>query len=82
MTEIEIEAEREKEKLIQLQQQEFLLLYRQSCARLQNEDPEGAAFMLNVGAEGGAEGREKDIVDEMAKVVYSKRYNDSTYQYR
>lgn len=63
------------------QQQEFLLLYRQSLARLQKEDPMAAASMPGINAV-DLEEREKEIVEEMGRIVYSKRYSDMTHQYR
>ena len=63
------------------QQEEFLLLYRQSLARLQTEDPLAASFLPGINAQ-DLEDREKEIVEEMGKVVYSKRYSDLAHQYR
>jgi hypothetical protein len=63
------------------QQLEFLQLYRQSLARLQKEDPVSAASMPGINA-AEIDEREKDIVEEMGRIVYSKRYSDMNYQYR
>lgn len=71
----------EAQKLHQQQQLEFLQLYRQSLARLQKEDPMAAASMPGINAT-DLEEREKDIVEEMGRIIYSKRYSDMNYQYR
>jgi hypothetical protein len=71
----------EAQKLHQQQQLEFLQLYRQSLARLQKEDPLAASLMPGINAT-DLEEREKDIVEEMGRIVYSKRYSDMNYQYR
>lgn len=65
----------------QRQQQEFLLHYRQALARLQKEDPVAAAAMPGINAT-EIEEREKDIVEDMGRIIYSKRYQDLTHEYR
>lgn len=74
------ENQRQQELIIK-QQQEFLTIYRQSLARLQKEDPLAASAMPGFNAL-EMEEREKDIVEDMCRVVYSKRYYDLTHQYR
>lgn len=63
------------------QQQEYLLLYRQSLSRLQKDYPILASGMPGINAQ-DLEEREKEIVEEMGRIVYSKRYSDVTFQYR
>ena len=71
----------EAQKLHQQQQLEFLQVYRQSLARLQKEDPMSASAMPGINATDLDE-REKDIVEEMGRIVYSKRYSDMNFIYR
>ena len=71
----------EAQKLHQQQQLEFLQVYRQSLNRLQKEDPISASAMPGINATDLDE-REKDIVEEMGRIVYSKRYSDMNFIYR
>ena len=71
----------EAQKLHQQQQLEFLQVYRQSLTRLQKEDPISASAMPGINATDLDE-REKDIVEEMGRIVYSKRYSDMNFIYR
>ena len=71
----------EAQKLHHQQQLEYLQLYRQSLARLQKEDPISASAMPGINAT-DLEEREKDIVEDMGKIVYSKRYSVMNFQYR
>ena len=65
----------------QRQYQENLILCRQSLARLQKEDPVSAAAMPGInGVE--FEDREKDVVEDIGGIIYSKRYSDLSHQYR
>ena len=41
----------------------------------------GAASMPGINSQ-DLEEREKEVVEEMVRIVYSKRYSDLTHQYR
>ncbi len=77
------EAERLLQQQLQHQhqQQEYLNLYRQSLVRLQKEDPEAAARMPGLNAL-ELEEREKDILENIERINYSKRYADLTHLFR
>jgi hypothetical protein len=56
-------------------------LYRQALLRIQKEDPLAAHSMPGINAT-ESEIREKEIVEDMGRINYSKRYCDLTHQYR
>lgn len=66
---------------LQRQHEEYLALYRQALGRLQKENPAAALLMPGINV-AELEEREKEIVEDMGRIIYSKRYYDLTHQYR